>query len=274
MLRIARLLCLSITAAAQVVALAAAPAVAGGRTRCDDSGCDVTAGTPGSAGSNGADGGGGGGKNLCTYRPADLSAAMTAGLGGQPSGAGAWYVKTCFSPDGNAVLESDLVWLTTPPVVSPEALARQARSRLNLPAPVLKVNPPGTALVNVPVWLALGGGWEQQSATASVPGLSVTATATPQRVEFTMGDGGSVVCTGPGMVYRPGEHDPYSASPDCGYTYRRPSVGMAGEAFGISVTVSWTVAWSGGGQGGTIPGLTTTGSTTLRVGESQAIITR
>lgn len=272
MLTIVRRIGLSVVATVQAVTLSTAPARADTRPTCDSSGCDVTAGTPGSPGSS-TGGGKSGGTNPCTYRPVTPSAATIAGAGGQPSGPGAWYAKTCTRAGGNTVVESDLVWLTTPPVVTPEDLARQARSRLNLPAVVVKLNPAGTALVNIPMWLALGGGWEQQSATASVPGLSVTATATPQRVEFTMGDGGRVVCSGPGTVYRPGVHDPYSASPDCGYVYRRPSVGVPGEAFRVSVTVSWTVNWSGGGQGGTIPGLTTAGSTTLRVAESQAVVT-
>src|SRR5688500_1925229 len=84
-----------------------ARAAAVGGAVCSNQGCAGSAGTPGSPGgaSSGGSSSGGGGNSPCTYRPADLSAAMTAGLGGQPSGAVAWYVKTCFSPDGNVVLE-------------------------------------------------------------------------------------------------------------------------------------------------------------------------
>ena len=42
--------------------------------------------------------------------------------------------------------------------------------------------------------------------------------------------------------------------------------------FTVSVTISWKVTWAGAGQGGTIPGLTTTGAVPVRVTESQAVI--
>ncbi len=160
-----------------------------------------------------------------------------------------------------------------PPPVSPAQLARIARSRLVLPTPTITVNPAGTALTNLPVWLTLSSGWQQESATAAVPGVSVTATASPTKVVFDMGNGTSVTCTSPGTVYRPGVDDPRSASPDCGATYSAPSVGRPGEAYQITATVTFSVAWAGAGQAGVLEGLTSTGTTTLRVAESQAVIT-
>src|SRR5207248_3268020 len=195
-------------------------------------------------------------------------------LGGLPAGAGAWYVKTCYGtgPGNMMAASSGLVWLTTPPVVAPEVLARQARSTLALPDVAIRVNPAGDQLVGLPTWLSLDPtSWRPQSATASVPGVSVTATATPTQAVWSMGDGESVVCHGPGTPWASGT-DPMAASPDCGYTYRRSSAGAPGGAYAVSVTISWSVTWAGAGQGGTIPGLTTTGAVPVRVAESQAVI--
>jgi hypothetical protein len=155
---------------------------------------------------------------------------------------------------------------------SPEMLGRQARARLDLPEVVIRLNPPADQLVNLPVWLTLDRtSWTVQSATASVPGVSVTATARPVRASWSMGDGGSVVCDGPGTAWGPGT-DPAAASPDCGYTYRRSSAGAAGGRFAVSVAVTWVVTWAGAGQTGTIPGLTTMGTVWVAVQESQAVI--
>jgi hypothetical protein len=104
-----------------------------------------------------------------------------------------------------------------------------------------------------------------------VPGVSVTATARPVSAIWFMGDGGSVLCDGPGTPWRPG-NDPAAASPDCGYTYRRSSAGAADGKFSVTVTVTWRVTWAGAGGSGTIPGLTTTGTVQVPVQESQAVI--
>jgi hypothetical protein len=41
-------------------------------------------------------------------------------------------------------------------------------------------------LMFLPTWLWLAGGWAPTSATATVPGFSVTATATPTSVTWSM----------------------------------------------------------------------------------------
>ena len=261
-------------------------------------GCDATISTGaggGSAGGGGRSGSGGDGvcrkpsgeqipcsrdgawansSDGCYYAPADLSADTIAGLGGQPAGEGGWYVRTCYGtvPGGESAL-SVPVWVAgAPPVVSPAVLARQARARLELPGVVIGLNPPGDQLVNLPLWLALdAASWRAQSATASVPGVSVTVTARPVTATWSMGDGATVTCDGPGTSWRVGT-DPVAASPDCGHTYRRSSAGSAGGAFAASVVVAWEVTWAGAGQSGTVPGLITTGGVQVRVQESQALI--
>ena len=254
-----------------------------GGTVCTDPSdpqCDIYAGTSGRHGSTN-----GGGQNTgnssgndsgsqCTYTPADLSPTDIAALGGQPAGEGGWYFKTCVLADGTVLAYPGPIWIAgAPPVASPEVLARQARAKLRLPAVVVQLNPSGDQLVNLPTWLALAtSSWQSQSATASVPGVSVTATARPVRATWSMGDGNTITCTGPGSTWTAGT-DPAASSPDCGYTYRRSSAGAPGAAFPVTVTVTWEVTWAGAGQSGTIPGLATTGTVQTRVQESQAVVT-
>jgi hypothetical protein len=189
---------------------------------------------------------------------------------------GAWFLFTCLGPFPGT--GGGLVWLPTTggpaaPPPPPEVLARQAVNQLTLGAPPIETSPKGAQLVNVPTWLWLArSAWAPVSATASVPGESVTATARPSTVTWALGDGTTVSCQGPGTPYAPGG-DPSAPSPDCGHTYRRSSAGEPGEAFAVSATVTWSVTWEGGGQSGSLPALTTTTSATLRVAESQAINT-
>jgi hypothetical protein len=293
MLRTIRRVPLITTTILSIILIASMPAFADGgigTVKCDKDhpqpGCDIGAGSGGQNGDStgggnqntgnhdsGGDGGSGSGAQ-CIYTPASPSADVIAALGGQPAGEGGWYFKSCVYPDGTAVDFPGPVWVAgAPPVVSAQVLARLARSRLNLPTVVVRLNPGGDQLVNLPTWLALDtASWRSQSATAAVPGVSVTATARAVKASWSMGDGGSVVCAGPGTAWQPGT-DPLRSSPDCGYTYRRSSAGASGSAFAVTVTITWEVTWAGAGQSGTVPGLTTTGTVPVRVQESQAVIT-
>lgn len=193
-----------------------------------------------------------------------------------PGEAGAWFLLTCLG--GFPGTGGGIVWLLTAggiaaPPPAPDVLARQAVNQLALAGPRIEMSPSAEQLVNVPTWLWLErSAWAPVSATASVPGESVTATASPVSVTWTLGDGTTLLCQGPGTPYTPGG-DPSAASPDCGHTYRRSSAGQPGLVFTVSATVTWGVTWEGGGQSGTLPGLTTTSTATLRVAESQAINT-
>ncbi|GAB3474226.1 hypothetical protein FB471_4883 [Amycolatopsis cihanbeyliensis] len=212
-------------------------------------------------------------------KPASVQFAATAPrLAQDQPPSGAWYVYKCTGPGFRDALYRPPVWIadgqpSPAPLPSPAELAAQARNQLRLPTPKIKANPAGDQLVNLPTWLWLDrSSWGDVSATASVPGVSVTAVAKPTSMTWSMGDGGSVTCTGPGSPF-PAGGDPKSASPDCGYTYRTSSAGQRGEAFPVTATVAWTVTWSGAGQGGTFPNMTTTGSAAFRVAESQGIAT-
>ncbi|MGW4115279.1 hypothetical protein ACWEFJ_30765 [Actinosynnema sp. NPDC004786] len=202
----------------------------------------------------------------CTYKPVDYQASD-----GQTQEPGGWFMVLC-SPDGKDPLSHGPVWVAeggTRPS-SPEQVAQIARNRLRLPSVSIAASPAGVQLVNLPTWLWLSGGWSEVSATASVPGVSVTATAKPMSVFWSMGDGSTVTCTGAGTPYKAGT-DPKVPSPDCGHVYRRSSASQSGQAYPVAATVHWTVTWSGAGQGGTFRDMTTTGNATFRVAESQAL---
>ncbi|WP_233160118.1 hypothetical protein [Pseudonocardia sp. MH-G8] len=195
-----------------------------------------------------------------------------------PGEDGAWYLWRCSGDGFRDSLYRPPVWIpdgeqaTDAAGPSPAELAAQARERLRLPDPAVAASPVGDQLVNLPTWLWLDGDWAPVEATASVPGVSVTARAIPESATWVMGDGSELVCRGPGTPYTAGA-DPAAPSPDCGHTYRRSSAGRPGEVFTVSVSVSWTVTWSGAGDGGTFPGLTTSGGAAFRVAESQALVT-
>lgn len=157
--------------------------------------------------------------------------------------------------------------VTVPPVV----VARRAAARLGLPSPVIRFSPSGTQLVGLPTWLWIDRSvWGSRSATASVPGVSVTARARPQRVVWELGDGFRVTCRGPGTVWRAGM-PAGSASPTCGHTYRAASLSRPGGAYRVSARVSWAITWSGTGGSGSLPAMSTSSSARLRVTESQAL---
>lgn len=191
-------------------------------------------------------------------------------------GPGAWYVWKCTTEGVADGLYRPPVWIAdggqpgAALLPSPAELAQMARKQLRLPSPTIAANPAGEQLVNLPTWMWLSGGWGPVSATASVPGVSVTAVATPTSVDWVMGDGSTVTCTDAGTPYKAG-NDPKAPSPDCGHVYRRSSAGQPGQAYPVTATVHWTVTWSGAGQGGTFPDMTTTSDAAFRVAESQAL---
>jgi hypothetical protein len=214
----------------------------------------------------------------CYLKPASPTAAQIATFGDTVKGPGSWFDASClgFGADGGG-----LAWrpdgpegnVAAPPPPPPVVVARQAANKLTLVTPKIGANPSpaGEQLVSLPTWLWLqAGSWEPQSATAAVPGVSVTATATPTKVTWSMGDGETVECEGPGTVF-PAGGDPRATSPTCGHTYTQSSAGRPGSAFRVSATVSWSITWFGGGEQGELPAMETTADTTFQVAESQAL---
>lgn len=154
------------------------------------------------------------------------------------------------------------------PPPTPAELGARASAQIPLDAPTVHLTPgPGkTGLVGLPTWLwvdATPATWGPATATAAVPGLSVTATAIVDRITWTMGDGAVVTCTTPGTPYTPAQGA--RPSPDCGHTYARPGIHT------VTATTHWTLTWIGGGQTGTLAATRTTVVPDIRTGEMQAL---
>ena len=190
---------------------------------------------------------------------------------------GAIYQATCPSAGGTG---GGWRWFPNPPAgyggAAPSAatLAQSALRQLLLTGPEIGMAPgPGkTGLVGLPVWLwttVSPSTWGPTSATAAVPGLSVTATAWAQKIVWDMGDGHSVTCTNPGTAYTTSKGA--AASPTCGYRYAHSSASQPGSVYTVTATTTWSVTWAGGGQSGVLT-VTRTSTTSVRIGELQVLV--
>lgn len=181
-----------------------------------------------------------------------------------------------------------IFWSPQGPPGPPPAivLAQRAASTLHPPTMDLETNggPSHTTYVGIPTWLWLDGRkWRAvASPPATVAGESVTATATPTSVSWSMGDGHSTTCDGPGA--------PFSAAdpnhPPCGYTYRvdssrQPQTGTStnDRYFTVRGTVTWSITWQCVGaacdeDSGTLPDLSiNTNPQPLRVFQVETVTT-
>ncbi|MFF9476989.1 ATP/GTP-binding protein [Streptomyces roseolus] len=117
----------------------------------------------------------------------------------------------------------------------------------------------------MPMWLwatPLPSSFGPVSASASAGAVTVTAKVTS--VRWTMGDGTTITCHGPGTPYKPryGKRD----SPTCGHRYSQPA------EYEGTATSTWTVQWEAPalGDSGTLTETRTTPFTAW-VGEAQAL---
>jgi hypothetical protein len=160
-----------------------------------------------------------------------------------------------------------------PAPIDPRAVAQDALGHVQLPTPVININPTGEQLVNLPTWLWIDPAG-MQVAPLPVTAGPVTVTVTPKavRVRWDMGNGDVVTCTGPGTPWAQGDA---GSSPDCGYTYTRSSAQQANKTYKVTATVDWTATYTvtGAPGGGPLPGLQRTASRQVRVAETQAINT-
>ena len=190
---------------------------------------------------------------------------------------GAVYLVTCW--DRIPGTNGGWTWLPAPPpgyggsTLTPAELAARAVDQMRLAGPAIGITvPPGrTGLVGVPVWLWTDVSpttWGPNSATASVPGLSVTATAQVAKIAWDMGDGNTVVCANAGTQWFEGGVD----SPTCEHIYGAPSAGQPNDAFKVTATATWDITWTGGGTSGALT-VTRSSSTTVRIGELQVLVT-
>lgn len=186
-----------------------------------------------------------------------------------------WFKCT---PPGSTSFTPISIAPGAPPLqVDPEVLARQAIEQMNLRAIDIGIVPePGPAsmgLVGLPVWMWVDepgpATWGPLTTTATAGATTVTATARVSTVDWDMGDGTVITCTGRGTPYEDGYGD--SPSPDCGHEYMQTSAARPGQAYAVTATSNWVVEWSGGGASGAIP-LSVATATPLRIGEVQVLI--
>ncbi len=213
------------------------------------------------------------GQDGCRYKPDPSPPDGATPPAGKDPSTGAWYMRTCPAIDGRD--ESvEAVWMEARDLPIVGTLITQALAELHMPRPHISLNPapPAPQVVHVPTWLWVDQAmWQPQKATASVPGLAVTAVATPTKVTWTTGDGATTVCNGPGAAWTR-EAGPLAES-DCGHTYTTTSRTAPGGKFTVRAAVTWQTTWSGGGFNGTEPAATTTDEATIEVIEYLPVIT-
>jgi len=252
---------------------------------------DASGGSSGGGGSSapgrsgGSSAGSGAAPPLCTSTPLVLNDEGGFAPGGPTPGG--WFSITCTDPaTGDSV--SQTVWIadqtaaTPSPAADPYAVALQAENSMELPRPDIHVNPAQAAVVNLPTWLWVdASSWHAYSVSASIGSVSATAVAIPVSIRWSMGDGDSVTCSGPGTPFDP-DMPAATQVTACSYDYSVSSAGQPSSdgdlndgSFVVSATITWSVSWSSEGvvASGTLPTLFTSTSTRLRVEQVESLVT-
>ncbi len=166
-----------------------------------------------------------------------------------PTGEHWWWFVHCVR-DGVRVGGVEIL-VTDTPGVPPEVIRDRAAARIDPPAPSPVSSPPlgESAFVAVPTWLWLDRSeWTPIEESETQGLVTVTVRATPTEAAWEMGDGVTVVCDGPGTVWRPGLSE---SGTDCSHTYATSSYAAPDGEFSGSVTVTWVFEWwiNGAAQG-------------------------
>lgn len=163
----------------------------------------------------------------------------------------------------------------------PSGLYSRDRHAVALNSPQVHTSPTRDQLVHVKTWLWIDSGLfttQRTSATFVDPGTgeryTVTATATPTRVVWEMGDGREQVCTDAGTPYdRSVAEDRQDTT--CSHTYRRSSAQQADQVFAGRATSYFHVeVFVNGLFDKEFDSPSWTGPFARRVAEGQAIGTR
>jgi len=180
------------------------------------------------------------------------------------------YLVVCLYPGTASGFIRLIVYQPGINVVDGATLARQAFRILPLDYPLPSTAPPRTSrqLVGVRTWLWIDpADFRPISASVEIPGLLVTATATPQRVRWQMGDADhEVTCASPGTPYDTTIPDDAQHT-DCSYVFQQ-----SGDTT-ITAFIDWTVTWTASdGTGGALPGVSRGSSFPVPVDQRQAVI--
>jgi hypothetical protein len=178
---------------------------------------------------------------------------------GAPAGQlieGQWFFLRCENADGTVVREAWRVWTPADANAMAGELALQAADELVVPypkpglSPMIGVN----QIVGLPTWMWVEpASWQPLTATAAIPGLSATVTATPVRTRWDMGDDSDeVVCDGPGMPFD-FSRDENEQHTDCSHIYQWGSADQPGGAYTITGFIDWELHWTAtNGAGGAL----------------------
>ena len=141
-----------------------------------------------------------------------------------------------------------------------------ARAGLVVPAVDVGTAPPrgSLLLVGVSTWF-----WAKDrddvTATASIPGLSATITATPLAMHLRFRDGDAVTCAQGGVAWRSGTSSADQHS-SCTHVFQHPGRQR------VEATVDWSLTWeASNGQTGALPMVSRTTSFTLDLRQAQAV---
>lgn len=275
--------------------------------------CEEDGGGDGGEGGGGDPGGGAGAPRECDhlgdvipcssqYGSWDGDCYVRAAVPQPPAGSGAWegndegYILEC-TPYACAQAGGDLTncpghsfyWspdAPTPPGPSAEELAARAVASMNLTTgqigstpPASTTNPNAVGAIGLPVWLWIADRAENTigpiNRSASGGGLTVTATGTLSRVEWTLTDAngatvGAITCDGanaPGTPYD--GRNSAEPSPTCGFG---ADLNNSPGNLTLTGTAYWSVEWQGGNQSGQIDFTAPSNTTQIRIGELQAIV--
>jgi len=173
---------------------------------------------------------------------------------------------------GTPFLPSRVIWFAAPPTppVDPEELVLKGIQEMQLHAVTIGIVPKagGTGLVGLPVWMWAADAGPQtvgpQERTLTVGAMKATMRAHVDRTDWTMGNGAVVTCHGAGTPYE--DRFGASPSPTCGYTYRQASA-----RYPVTATSHWVVDWTSSNDDAGQIRFALTASTTITVGESQAL---
>lgn len=181
-------------------------------------------------------------------------------------GIGYWLI--CHNAAGEEVVSRLFLFEPGVAVLSAADLAARARNELALLYPEPRTSP-AVSLPQIPgidTWMWIDAAlWQPIVATASIPGLSVSATATPQSMTWDMGDGTVVTCDGPGTAYDDSRPEA-EQSTDCSHVYQSRG------AYTATATITWSISWSSSdGDGGELADASRSTQFPMTVIERQAI---
>jgi hypothetical protein len=161
------------------------------------------------------------------------------------------YLIVCSAvPSGEILLVDIITYQPGVNIITPGTLANPALKELPLLYPRPRTAPPRTAtqVVGIRTWMWVDpADWHPISATAQIPGLAATVTATPTKTIWDVGDGSDpIVCNGPGTVYDPAKPDGDQHS-DCSRAFQHDGT------YPVRVTIEWNVTWTAtNGDGGNL----------------------